>query len=170
MYVELARYADAEPLLQRVVEIRQQGSEPRPLAQALARLGQLYGLEGRMTDSESLLRRAFDISLKAPGPDDPATFDMYAALAGALQDTGKYAEAEQLFEKAVALRERTAGGDDLVLADILVLLGTSYRLHGDYAHAEPPYLRAMGIREKNLAADAPLLGDRFFSRMPMARR
>lgn len=157
VYMEV-RYAEAEPLLKRVIEVREKASPPDPLLLALAlrNLGNLYNKESRKDEAEPVVRRAFDISLKALGPDNPAMWDSYLALGLMCQEAARYAESEQLLEKAVALRERMAGGDDLALAGALVHLGTSYRLHLDYARAEPPYARALAIRERRVPPDDAL--------------
>ena len=107
------RYAEAEPLYQRSLALREEalGSEHPDLATALNNLAGLYSAQGRNTDeAEALYQRAMAILGKALGPEHPnvaTTLENYAAL---LREIGREAEAEEMEAQAEAIRAKLAAG------------------------------------------------------------
>ena len=68
-----ARYAEAEPLCQRALAIREKapGPEHPDTAESLNNLALLYRNQGRYGEAEPLYQRALAIKDKALGPDHP---------------------------------------------------------------------------------------------------
>ena len=73
LYVQLGRYADAEPLDKRALAIREKVRGPGhpDVAASLSNLASLYDSQGRYGDAEPLLKRALAIKEKAVGPSHP---------------------------------------------------------------------------------------------------
>jgi tetratricopeptide (TPR) repeat protein len=67
------RYAEAEPLLKRALEIRERslGPDHPDVAESLNNLALLYESRGRSAEAEPLLKRALAIREKSLGPDRP---------------------------------------------------------------------------------------------------
>ena len=68
------RYAEAEPLYQRSLAIREKVLDPNDsaLAPALGNLAELYQTQGRYAEAEPLYKRSLAITEKALGPEHPS--------------------------------------------------------------------------------------------------
>ena len=113
VYLGQGRYAEAEPLLERALAIREQGlglDHPDP-ATILNNLAMAYQGQGRYAEAEPLLKRALAIQEQALGPDDPEVGTILNNLAIVYASEGRYAEAEQLYQRALAIRDETLGSD-----------------------------------------------------------
>ncbi len=75
LYRDLDRYAEAEPLARRALEIDEKvlGPEHPEVAVRLNVLALLYKDQGREAEAEPLFKRALAISDKALGPEHPIT-------------------------------------------------------------------------------------------------
>jgi tetratricopeptide (TPR) repeat protein len=92
------RYEEAEPLLQRALEIREKvlGPEHPNTAQGLNNLAVLYDEQGRYEGAEPLHQRALEISEKVLGPEHPDIADSLNNLGLLYYAQGRYEEAERL--------------------------------------------------------------------------
>ena len=106
-----ARYAEAEPLYQRALEIREQqlGAQHPDTATSLNNLALLYKTQGKYSQAEPLYRRALAIYEQQLGPDHPDTAGSLNNLAELYQDQGKDEQAEPLYQRALAIREQQLG-------------------------------------------------------------
>ena len=82
---ERARYAEAEPMYRRALEIYelQLGPTHPDTARSLNNLAALYDTQGKFADAEPLYRRALEINERVLGADHPHTQIVrrnYAAL------------------------------------------------------------------------------------------
>ena len=108
---DLARYAEAEPLLRQCQRIREStsGSNPVKVAVVLNNLALLLKATNRLAEAEPLYRRALAIDEKSYGPDHPNVAIRLNNLATLLQATNRLAEAEPLLRRAWrSTRSRTA--------------------------------------------------------------
>ena len=154
----LLAYADAEPLLQRALAIREKAFGPNDpyVAISLNNLGLFYDHRGRYADAEPLLKRALAICDKVLDPDHPDIAVSLNNLATLYSRQGRYADAEPLFKRALALREKALGPDDNPeIAFLLNNLGTNYNEQGRYEDAWPLLKRSLEMREKLLGPDHP---------------
>ena len=89
-----ARYAEAEPLLQRSVAIREQplGPQHPDLATSLNNLAGLYHAQGQYGKAEPLYQRALAIREQALGPRHPDVATSLNNLAGLYHAQGQYGE------------------------------------------------------------------------------
>src|SRR5205807_1066634 len=100
---ESAQYAQADPLYQRALAIREkmQGPEHPDTAETLHALAVLYWDQGKYEQAEPLYQRALAIREKMEGPEHPSTATTLHALAVLYGDQGKYEQAEPLLQRAL---------------------------------------------------------------------
>jgi tetratricopeptide (TPR) repeat protein len=152
-----ARYAEAEPLYQRALAIREKalGPEHPDVAQSLNNLAALYDDQGKYAEAEPLYQRALGIREKALGPEHRDVARSLNNLANLYYAQGKYAEAEPLYQRALRIWEKALGPEHPDVATCLNNLAELYRAQGKDAEAEPLCQRALGIREKALGPEHP---------------
>ena len=102
------RYAQAEPLYQRALAIREKalGPDHPDAAASLNNLAVLYDNQGRYEQAEPLYHRALAIREKVLGPDHPATAASLNNLAVLYRKQGRHGQAEPLYQRALAIREK----------------------------------------------------------------
>ena len=105
------KYAEAEPLYQRSLAIREKalGPEHPDVASSLNNLAGLYDNQGKHAEAEPLYQRALAIVEKALAPEHPdlaTSLENYARL---LRKIDRDAEAKKLESRAQAIRARHAG-------------------------------------------------------------
>jgi tetratricopeptide (TPR) repeat protein len=100
------RYADAIPIAQQVLAIREKalGRDQPNVATSLNNLAELYRLQGRYGDAEPLYQRSSAIFEKALGRDHPYVANSLNNLAELYRSQGRYADAEPLHRRALAAR------------------------------------------------------------------
>jgi tetratricopeptide (TPR) repeat protein len=149
------RYAEAEPLFQRAVHIREQaqGSDHPDVARVLNYLAVLYWHQGKYPEAEPLFRRVLSIREQRLGPDHSDTAGALNNLAVLYGSQGKYPEAEPLFRRVLSIREQRLGPDHSDTATTLNNLALLYREQGKYSEAEALYLRALGVHEQTLGPE-----------------
>jgi tetratricopeptide (TPR) repeat protein len=78
LYVDQGKYAEAEPLFQRTLAIREQslGVNHPDVAQTLNDLGKLYIAQSMYTQAELLLQRALTIREQVLEPDHPEKYSI----------------------------------------------------------------------------------------------
>ena len=94
----VGRYAEAEPLFQRSLHVREVhlGSQHPDTAQSLNNLAALYRSMSRYAEAEPLFRQALDLNEAQLGPEHPTTALSLSNLALLYELMGRYAEAETL--------------------------------------------------------------------------
>ncbi len=126
LYDTQGRYAEAEPLYQQALAIREKALGPAhpEVAQSLNNLAALYPAQGRYAEAEPLQKRALAIVEKALGPEHPHVATSLNALAALYYAQGKYSEAEPLYKRASAIVEKTLGPEHPIVASSLNHLAT----------------------------------------------
>jgi CHAT domain-containing protein/Tfp pilus assembly protein PilF len=149
------KYADAIPLAQRVLALREKALGPNhpDVALALNNLAVLYLNQGRYADAEPLYRRALAMKETALGRDHPDVALFLHNLASLYRKQGRYADAEPLFKRSLAIWEKALGRDHPNVAQSLNGLAALYDDQGRYADAEPLLKRSLAIKEKALGRD-----------------
>ena len=157
-YLEVrARYAEAEPLLQRALVMRNQEEPPKLLdiVQCLRYLGEIYYYLGRYPQSEQHYQEALTLCKQAFGTEHPATAQSLNDLGAFYYTQGKYDQAEPLLTQALTLREHILGPEHVEVSETLNNLAMLYNAQGKYDQAEPLLRRAVEIRERTLGPDHP---------------
>jgi len=140
-------YADARPLYERALAIREKalGPEHPDVATSLNNLASLLSDQGDHAGARPLYERALAIREKAL--DEANSLNNLAVL---LKYQGDYGTARPLYERALAIREKALGPEHADLAKSLNSFAVLLSDQGDYAGARPLYERALAIREKAL--------------------
>ncbi len=157
LYRNQGRYAEAEPLLVRSLEIRERqlGVDHPNVATSLNNLALLYKTQGRYSEAEPLYARSLEISEHQLGADHPNVAQSLNNLAALYDSQGRYSEAEPLYVRSLEIKERQLGLDHTLVAQSLNNLAELYRTQSRYAEAEPLYVRSLEIWEQQLGADHP---------------
>jgi tetratricopeptide (TPR) repeat protein len=150
-------YEEAELVLKRVLEIREQSLGPNhpDTATSLNNLAMLFEKQGRHQEAMPLLERALHVCEKALGPDHPETMIGLNNLAIGHMNQARYNDAAIIFERALAVRERSLGPDHPDTATSLNNLAMLYEKQGRYKEALPLLERALAVREHSLGPDHP---------------
>ena len=111
LYRAQGRYAEAEPLHQRALAIREKalGPEHPAVGVSLSNLAALYSGQGKYADAEPLYKRSLAILEKALGSEHPRVATSLNNLALLYGAQGRYGEAEPLYKRALATHERVLG-------------------------------------------------------------
>jgi tetratricopeptide (TPR) repeat protein len=151
------RYAEARPLFERALEIRERvlGADHPQTATSLNNLAALFKNQGAYAEARPLIERALAITKNILGPDHPQTASSLNNLALLLDIQGDHADALPLFEQALEIRERMFGVDHPQTATSLNNIAALFAKQGDYTRAQPLYERAMHIREHVLGSQHP---------------
>jgi tetratricopeptide (TPR) repeat protein len=151
------KYAEAEPLFQRALRIREKalGPDHTDVATVLNNLALLYDHQSKYASAEPLYERALHIDEKVLGTEHPGVARDLNNLATLYFHQGKYAEAEPLYQRAFSIDEKAFGPYSSEVAIDLDNLGFLYVREGNYTRAVPLYQFAQRIDEKVLGPDHP---------------
>ncbi len=149
---QAGRYAEAIPLAQRSLAIREKalGPEHPDVATGLNNLAALYEAQGEYGKAEPLYKRSLAIVEKTLGPEHPHLATVLNNLALVYQAQGRYAKAEPLYKRSLAIREKALGPQHPQVATALNNLAVLYRAQDRGAPSPGP---------KNTGEGAPC-GDR----------
>ncbi|HEU5199018.1 MAG TPA: tetratricopeptide repeat protein, partial [Ktedonobacterales bacterium] len=167
-----ARHAEAEPLFQRALQIREQllGPEHLEVAASLNGLADLYRERGKQAEAEPLFKRALDLRERLLKPEDVLVAISWTNLANLYQDQGRYAEAEPLYLRARDIFQQQVMADHrqdapafkqlaLLLARLLSNLGAMYLEQDRLAECEPLLRNAIQMLEQHFDPDSYWLAD-----------
>jgi len=123
LYESTGRYADAEPLYKRALEIREKirGSEHPDTAIVLRVLAELYRVTGRHAEAEPLYKRALEIREKAYGKKHPAVALILKNLAFLYAATERHPESQNLFKRGISI-------DDLMRENVFLLFNEKQKI------------------------------------------
>ncbi len=152
-----ARYAEAEPMYRRALEINESqfGVDHPSVATSLNNLAELLRAQGKYAEAEPMHRRALEINESQLGVDHPSVATSLNNLAELLREQGKYAEAEPMHRRALEIKESQLEADHPSIATSLNNLALLLEAQGKYAEAEPMYRRALTILENVFGNDHP---------------
>jgi tetratricopeptide (TPR) repeat protein len=147
---EQERWKDAEDLARQAAELcsETRGDNDACTLNANRHLGEIYSVEGRLTEGEAILQQEIHAARRDPalGPQLlPVVLRDQALIVIA---KGQYRQAEPLLKEALDLSNKL-GEDRSKTADGLVALARLYRAKGNASRAEPLLTRAAAIYEKN---------------------
>lgn len=169
-YAAKWKFAEAEPLLLRGIEIEEEALGPTHpnLLVRYQEMVRVYRLQGREEEAEAFVQRALAIAAK-PGkaePRGPDGVDAYIKImnsAALYMRENRFAEAEKLYREALEIDRRTDGRER---GPILESLGSSICAQGDLERALPLLRKAIAITEKAEGSDHPRVAS---SMMSLAR-
>jgi len=148
LYQSLERFADAEAMYYRALELRRKNLPPDSpvIAHSQNELAQIYWTEGRYWEARNLLETAVE-KLENSAPDDPVLPLMINNLAVIRSGFHEYGEAEKLLRRALSSCEQLHGPRSLEFATALNNLAEVLEEKKDYQQAGPLYGKAIGIFE-----------------------
>jgi tetratricopeptide (TPR) repeat protein len=155
---EMAWYAEAEPLLQQALRIREQQLGPKHLevAHTLEELGRVCREQGKYAEAEPLLLRALRIKKQQLGPEHLEVAHTLEELAFLNFGQVKNTKVEQLHQRVLRIREQQLGPEHPEVAHTLTNLANLYTLRmGRHEEAKPLFLRALDIEKRRLEPDLP---------------
>ena len=110
LYLKQSRFADAEPLLLRLLDMKRSKGEDHPeVATVLASLAGVRQSLGRHESAEQLWRRVLEIRERTLAPNHFAIATALEHLGDACAARGNIREALPAFQRALTIRERTLG-------------------------------------------------------------
>jgi len=152
-----ARYAEAEPLMRRALEIDEAsfGNEHPKVAIGLNNLARLLHDTNRLAEAEPLMRRALEIDEASFGKNHPNVAIRLNNLAQLLQATDRLTEAEPLMLRALEIDEASFGKNHPNVARDLNNLATLLQDTNRLTEAEPLMRRTLEIDEASFGKDHP---------------
>jgi tetratricopeptide (TPR) repeat protein len=141
------RYAEADPLYRKVIQIRETALGPRDasLATPLDGLALTCQSEGNLAEAEQLAARAVAIE------QTPRTINIFAII---LTGRGKYGDAESVARRAVSM----AAPSSVERAEILATLAMLSKRRGNNARAETLYRESAAMLERTAGPHSPETG------------
>jgi len=160
VYMKLGLYEDADALLRRALELREELLDDKDLqvAESLVSLSLLLEQRGDLKEAEQIAARALDIREKTLPPDHPDIAASLHGLARIYYRQVKLKESEPLYKRGLRIREKVFGSNHPEVAESLNDLGVLYYAKSQYEKAEKCYQQALAIREAVLGPDHPEVG------------
>jgi tetratricopeptide (TPR) repeat protein len=118
-------------------------------------IGGILHSKGDFASAEQPGRKAWEISRRLLGEDDPQTLFDAVAYAAILDGLQRYDASEAIYRRALAIFEKTFGPEHYEVASNLHNLAAVLCAGGDIDQAEKLYRRALAIKEKLLGEDSP---------------
>ena len=155
--IHRGKYAEAQPLFEKVLEIRRRllTDDHPSTAESYINLGYTRYLRGRYKEAQPLYAKALEILRRLLTDDHPLTAESYNNLAMNLAREAKYAQAQPLLEKSLEIRRRLLTDDHPLTATGYNNLGSILNAQAKYAQAQPFFERALRIRHRLFTDDHP---------------
>lgn len=153
-YIE-RRYEEAEPLLLRVVELRE--ARPTPdsdLVKALLQLAELYRATRHLAKAESLYRKALTVSKDLPSANSVTTATIYLDLGLLYTEQDMVQDAETAYVHAIANFTNAEGTARTGLGFSNLNLAQIYEAQKKFSEAEPLYQQAIATFEQASGANS----------------
>ena len=157
LFYAKARYAEAEPLMRRAIEINalHPGRDVAKVASSIGNLALLLAETNRFGEAEPLLRHALALDESVFGQNHPKVAVRLSNLAELLRETNRPADAEPLIRRALQIDEATSGPDHPHVAIRLNNLAGLLQDTNRKAEAERHYRRALAILQRSYGPDHP---------------
>jgi len=159
LYYTQRRYDEAEPLLQRAVELREAGptADSSNLAKAMLQLAEVYRSTRRFAKAESLYRQTLPIS-KGPSNSDSATTGyVYHDLGLLYLAENHWSNAEAQFLLAASIFESSSGKSGMGLGFSYLNLAHIYEQQAKFVEAETRYKQAIATFEEAAGSSSPVV-------------
>ena len=155
LWMSQGRYQDAEPLLERAVELGEQGvGAGHPgLVRPVQMLADCYRLRGRFPEAAALYERALSLAGRAYGLRSAPAMASLSGLAAVEEQAGHRERAEALHRDAVAIAEDVADVRDPGRIEALAGLARFYQHEGRTGSAEHLYVKALAAADHVGASD-----------------
>ena len=157
LLLQQGKYADAEPQLRTVVDVRRRllGEQHADTLAAASALGLVYAAQGKLEPAEPLLASAVEGFRRIRGDDDPQTIDSMGNLGFVYDRLAKYREAEAMYGDALKISQRVRGHEHPETLLLMNNLAEVYRHRGSYSEAEPLMVKTLALRRRVLGDAHP---------------
>ncbi len=157
VYRDLGLYAQAQPLLERSLEIRRRvlGAENPETLDSMNDLAGTLWREGRFAEAAKLSRETLETSRRVLGPDQHETLKAMNILAVDLDEWGRYAEAEKLERETLDLQRRVLGPENPDTINSMNNLANTLWNEHQYAEAEKLNQKTLDLRRRILGPEDP---------------
>jgi len=158
-FFEKANYAEALPLLERSLSIREHisGGNPLDVAQSLNDVAGVYRAMGHSSKALLLLERSLEIYTSFFGSEHPDVIAGLNNMAGLYNSLGRRGDALLLLERSLKISDRVHGPEHINVVQILNNMVVVYRAMGFHAKALPLCMRSLTICKNTLDASHPYL-------------
>jgi tetratricopeptide (TPR) repeat protein len=147
LYKALGDFAQAEPLLVKSLEMRQQlPPDDADLAQSKNDLGEVYTATGHFDKAEPLLVEALS-TRKARTAESTEVGQSLMAIGILYEKTSRAKQAEESYRQAGSILGKTLGGEHPDYANALEHLALICQARNDFETAEPLLYRVLEIRK-----------------------
>jgi CHAT domain-containing protein/Tfp pilus assembly protein PilF len=156
LYRAQDRYAEAEPLYRRSLELWEKTYGPNHpyVAGALSGLARAHERQGRYAEAEELYRRALAIEEAALGPNHSHVAISLDTLGGVYEKQGRYADAEAYYKRSLEIREAAFGANHPDIIDSLISLGSLEVRQRHWSQAHGYFQRAAALQSARDLAGA----------------
>ncbi len=131
------------------------GATDPDLVQFWQDLGEVYLVQGKLSDSEEALGKVLKIADMRFGKDSAQAADAYKDFATVYFQKGQLGKSEAFFKKALAIKSKDFGADSVSAAEVMAAMAMLYTREQKYKLAEPLFQQALEIRTRELGADSP---------------
>ncbi len=159
LYWATERFDRAEAELRRLLALHPDPDTlTLPVARAMSSLGAVLFFQGRLEESEAVLREALARQSRAYGHDDPVTLETSGTLAAVLRDQGELAEAERMQRHVLARLSGRYGEDHPRTLVARLLLAMVLERRAEYAEAEAHMREIVAEATRLYGPDHPTTG------------
>ncbi len=151
------KYAQAQPLLEKALEIRRRllGDDHPDTALSYSGLANNLRVKGKYAQAQPLFEKVLEMHRRLLGDDHPDTARSYNRVALIVSAQGNYAQAQPLYEKVLEIRCRLLGDGYPPTAVSYNNLGVNLQAQGKYAQAQPLFEKALEKHRRVLGDDHP---------------
>ncbi len=151
------RYAEAEPLLRKVVDVRRRllGEKDPGTCNGHHELAFILSQQGQFEEAETLYRKVIALRGSVLGEDHPETAAACNSFAAQLNIQGRHTEAEPLLLKALATKLRVLGENDISTAASYNNLARCFNVQGKFGEAEQLHRRTLAICRLTVGPNDP---------------
>ena len=158
--LEAGHHAGAEALLVKASHLAHETDHRgHVMVEPLRNLARAYASEGRLADSERVLRSVVEIWQRSFGPDHPGVAGRLRDVAEACRQQKKTAETLDALQRAATVIEKTLGPEQPAVALTVARIADAHRDSGDGVAAAALYRRAIQTLANTLGPESPPLAD-----------
>jgi tetratricopeptide (TPR) repeat protein len=158
-YSAEGRYADAEKIYQKTLELKEDmlGRANPAIIPAVDDVARVSFAQMKYDQAADLIGRELRIMEREYGDNDPKLVPSLEQVARVLEAASKYPDAERFLTRAIAIREKASGGESAELApDLTQLARVNVEKH-NATGAEELYRRVLAIEQKKYSVSSPEL-------------